>query len=166
MKKIGHLSLLIVFLMFGCATQTVRVADLFRPSEVVAVNLPKFDGLPHGEIYHFRTQKELSEFIAKVSKLGDSSDLFLGWMSGEGDEAFTPGAARNFTAECGGDKYIAAITESSNGYINFLWVRASPARQRELLKLGAIKFALPSPLNPAGRKPDDVDNLLLSDSIL
>jgi len=169
MKKIQILAVLVIFITSGCATKTESFNQHFRPTEFVTKILPEYDGMPHGEVFIMSGQKEFEKFIDKQPTLGNPADLFLGWLMLYGPE-FTPGVARIVTAQCGGDKYICATARDGKEYLNMLWVRASPARQRELLSLGAINFPRPNPAKSTGdpqpRKTSGRTDLLLNDSTL
>ena len=153
----------------GCATKNRDFSEYFRPTQFVTRTLPFYEGNPHGELYMASGQNEVERFIKNQSKMGDDEDLFLGWLMYPGKE-LTPGKAREITAQCGGDKYIAVTAANTKDNVNMVWIRASPARQRELLNLNAINAAMPSALNNSPgaplRNPVDRDNLLLHNSTL
>jgi hypothetical protein len=168
MKKILLFAILIAF--SGCATNTVNITDHFTPLRFVTGPLPKYEGMPHGDIYIMPSHDEFMKFIGNLINVGDSSDLQLGSLGPLYAEApINPGVARLFTSECGGDKYIAAYRQlDAKNFVYMLWVRASPDRARELRSLGAIS---PTAIPPKSQSykpqlPAKKGELLLNDSTL
>lgn len=153
-------------LMLGCASQSFDARSLFRPTPWVSKTLPEFDGVPHGEVHFVTGEKKLEKFIQDQPKMVDKNDLFLGWLMFKGGE-LTPGKAREIVANCGGDRYIAVTAADTKGYVNIVWIRASPARQRELLTLNSINSALPNALNDSvgENQKHKSENLLLNETM-
>lgn len=141
MKKLLLFAILIV--CSGCATKTQNITDHFTPLRFVTRPLPKYEGMPHGDIYIMPSHDEFMKFIRNLNA-GDPSDLELGSLGPLYTEApITPGVARLFTSECGGDKYLAAYRQlDAENFVYMLWVRASPERARELKALGAISHTV------------------------
>jgi hypothetical protein len=153
----------------GCATKTENITDHFTPLQLVTRPLPKYEGMPHGDVYIMRSHEEFMKFLNKVWDK-NQTELHLGSIGPIfAKTPITPEMARLFTAECGGDKYISAYRQIEAGkYIYMLWVKASPTRVRELLSIGGIA-PLTTPPESSGssnRKPVDSRNLLLNDSSL
>ena len=167
MKKLLLFAILIA--CSGCATKTENITDHFTPLRFVTRPLPKYEGMPHGDIYIMPSHEEFMKFIRNLNA-GNPSDLELGSIGPLfAEAAITPGVARLFTSECGGDKYIAAYRQLEAGnFIYMLWVRASPTRARELKGIGAVtpSTLLPNSESKPPRKPSNSAELLLNNSTL
>ncbi len=167
MKKLLLFAILIA--CSGCATKTENITDHFTPLRFVTRPLPKYEGMPHGNIYIMPSHDEFMKFIRNLN-IGDTSDLELGSLGPLYAEApITPGVARLFTSECGGDKYLAAYRQlDAKNFVYMLWVRASPERARELKALGAISntIILPKSQSYKPQLPAKKGELLLNDSTL
>ncbi len=167
MKKLFLFAILIA--CSGCATKTENITDHFKPLRFVTRPLPKYEGMPHGDIYIMPSHDEFMKFIRNLN-VGDPSDLELGSLGPLYAEApINPGVARLFTSECGGDKYLAAYRQlDAKNFVYMLWVRASPERARELKALGAISpsIILPTSQGYKPQLPAKKGELLLNDSTL
>lgn len=167
MKKLLLFAILIA--CAGCATKTENITDHFTPRQFVTRPLPKYEGMPHGDIYIMHSHEEFMKFLDKVWN-NNQTELHLGSIGPLFTKTpITPEMARLFTAECGGDNYISAYRQIEAGkYIYMLWVKASSTRVGELLSIGGIApLTIPPELSgSSNHKPVNSRNLLLNNSTL
>ena len=160
-----NLSLIIVLIFLtGCATKPENITDHFTPSVFVTRSLPKYEGMPHGNVYSDVSLKEFENFIKKERE----TNLFLGFFSANSNKALTPEEARKITALCGGDKYMASYVPTKKGFDIMVAVYASPRQIKQLVSIGGL--AMPSNLQPSHGnsppKPPNGGELLLNNSTL
>ena len=169
MKKIQFFIIIIIIFTTGCATKKINSASLFSPYSYVVKQPPEFTGMPHGEVFFISGVKESKAFLKGIHKTGSPKDMPLGCIGYIGAQ-INSGIAREATAQCGGDRYIAANVEDSKTRFNVLIVRASPSLQRELFRQSTFKFDDAENLKPAPGSTQNNNSsessLLLNDSTL